>query len=213
MEPLLTITKLTSVLATIYSCSSSHYLRSYFQNMFNKLWTFVWTFLASVSYHNLFNFAMNSLFIYSLLVTWSHTDESWEGRNSCLRIYTLWIYSLSTLGSFDENKIFFVLSPQEFWESFSTWCFEHFGDISCSVLVHPGHTDESWEGRNTSLWIYTLWIYSLRTLENTDKNKVFFCSSITTILAKLSTWCFEPSGDISCYLRTNLSHTDASWKR
>ena len=95
----------------------------------------------------------------------------------------------------------------------STWCFEHFGDISCSVLVHPGHTDESWEGRNTSLWIYTLWIYSLRTLENTDKNKVFFCSSITTILAKLSTWCFEPSGDISCYLRTNLSHTDASWKR
>ena len=27
----------TSVLAAIYSCSSSHYLTSYFQNMFNKL--------------------------------------------------------------------------------------------------------------------------------------------------------------------------------
>ena len=43
----------------------------------------------------------------------------------------------------------------------STWCFEHSGDISCSVLVNPNHTDESWEGRNTCLWIYTLWIYSL----------------------------------------------------
>ena len=29
---------ITSVLAAIYSCSSSHYLTSYFQNMFNKLW-------------------------------------------------------------------------------------------------------------------------------------------------------------------------------
>ena len=36
----------------------------------------------------------------------------------------------------------------------TTWCFEHFGDISCSLLVNPSHTDESWEGQNTSLWIY-----------------------------------------------------------
>ena len=25
----------------------------------------------------------------------------------------------------------------------STWYFEHFGDISCSLFVNPGHTDES----------------------------------------------------------------------
>ena len=36
----------------------------------------------------------------------------------------------------------------------STWCFEQSGDISCSLLVNPSHTDESWEGRNTCLWIY-----------------------------------------------------------
>ena len=35
-----------------------------------------------------------------------------------------------------------------------TWCFEHSGDISCSLLVNPSHTDESWEGRNTCMWIY-----------------------------------------------------------
>ena len=29
----------------------------------------------------------------------------------------------------------------------STWCFEHSGDISFSLLVNPSHTDESWEGR------------------------------------------------------------------
>ena len=34
--------ELTSVLAAIYSCSSSHYLTSYFQNMFSKLWKQVW---------------------------------------------------------------------------------------------------------------------------------------------------------------------------
>ena len=29
----------------------------------------------------------------------------------------------------------------------STWCFEHSGEISFSLLVNPSHTDESWEGR------------------------------------------------------------------
>ena len=37
----------------------------------------------------------------------------------------------------------------------STWCFEHSGDISFSLLVNPSHTDESWEGRNTCMWIAT----------------------------------------------------------
>ena len=35
----------------------------------------------------------------------------------------------------------------------STWCLEHSGDISCSLLVNPSHTHETWEGRNTCLWI------------------------------------------------------------
>ena len=26
-------------------------------------------------------------------------------------------------------------------------------DISCSLLVNPSHTDESWEGRNKCMWI------------------------------------------------------------
>ena len=40
----------------------------------------------------------------------------------------------------------------------STWCFEHSGDISCSLLVNLSHTDESWEGQNTCMWIY-IYIY------------------------------------------------------
>ena len=42
----------------------------------------------------------------------------------------------------------------------STWCFEHSGDISCSLLVNPSHTDESWEGRNVSVDIYALNLFS-----------------------------------------------------
>ena len=56
----------------------------------------------------------------------------------------------------------------------STWCFEHSGDISCSLLVNPSHTDESWEGRNTCLWTYIyiyIYIYILETLTD-SKSKV-----------------------------------------
>ena len=39
-------------------------------------------------------------------------------------------------------------------------CFEHSGDMSCSLLfsINPSHTDESWAGRNTCMWIY-IYIY------------------------------------------------------
>ena len=52
------------------------------------------------------------------------------------------------------------------------------------------------------LSIYTIWLYSLWiTLENTDDSKVFlFAHHPTRILAKLSTRCFEHSGEISCSL-------------
>ena len=58
----------------------------------------------------------------------------------------------------------------------STWCFEH-SDDSCSLLINLSHTDESWEGWNMCLWMYTLWIYSLPTLENIDENRIFFVHS------------------------------------
>ena len=37
-----------------------------------------------------------------------------------------------------------------------------------------------------------------------------FVHHTTSILAKLSTWCFEHSSDISCSLLVNPSHTDES---
>ena len=40
-----------------------------------------------------------------------------QTRNMCMCICTLWIYLLSTLENTDENKIFFVRSPQAFWLS------------------------------------------------------------------------------------------------
>ena len=43
----------------------------------------------------------------------------------------------------------------------TTWCFEYSGDISsCSLLVNPSHTDESW---NTYIYIY-LFIYKYNCL-------------------------------------------------
>ena len=59
------------------------------------------------------------------------------------------------------------------------WCFEHSSDINCSLLVNPRYAGESWEGWNTCLWMHTLQINSLSTLENTDENRTFFCSFTT----------------------------------
>ena len=38
----------------------------------------------------------------------------------------------------------------------STCCFEHSGDMRVSLLVNMRHSEYSWEGRNTCLWIYAL---------------------------------------------------------
>ena len=45
---------------------------------------------------------------------------------------------------------------------------------------------------------------------NTDEQNIF-CSFTTSILAKLSTWYFERSGDISCSLLVNPRHNVESW--
>ena len=126
-------------------------------------------------------------------------------------IYTLWLYSLSTLNNIDENKIFFCSLTTSTLAMLSTRCFELPGDISFSLLVNPSHADGSWEWRNMCLWIYTLWIYSLGTLENTDENKLFFCLFTTRVLSKLSNRCFEHSGVMSCSLLVDTSHTDESF--
>ena len=58
---------------------------------------------------------------------------------------------------------------------------------------------------NTYIYIhihtYTLW----RTLMRTEY--FLFVHHSTSVLAKLSTWCFEHSGDINCSLLVNPSDT------
>ena len=55
--------------------------------------------------------------------------------------------------------LLFVHQNTSILAKLSTWCFEHSGDISCSLLVNPSHNDESWEGLNMCLWIYIVYIY------------------------------------------------------
>ena len=97
-----------------------------------------------------------------------------------------------------------------------TWCFEHSGDISCSLLLNPSHTDESWERQNTCMWTYMLWIHSLSTLENTDESKIFFVRSphckhfgkAQHLVLCWALWWHQ----ISHSLLINPSHTDESWE-
>ena len=74
--------------------------------------------------------------------------------------------SIEQLG--EQNIFLFVHHTKSILAKLNTRCFEHFGDISCSLLVIPSHTDESWEGRNTCLWMFRIcgkypgYIYSLK---------------------------------------------------
>ena len=48
----------------------------------------------------------------------------------------------------------------------STWCFEYSADISCSLLINPSQTDESWEGQNTCLYICKVFKVFKKALKN-----------------------------------------------
>ena len=39
------------------------------------------------------------------------------------------------------------------YDLYIQFIYEHSDDISCCLVVNPSHTDESWEGRNTCMWI------------------------------------------------------------
>ena len=96
-------------------------------------------------------------------------------KHVCVCGYTLWIYWLSTLKNTDENRIFFVrfATPPVFLAKLSTSCFEYSGEVSCSLLVNPRHTDKSWERQNTCLWIYALNLFIEHTLLHWRQKNMF----------------------------------------
>ena len=112
-----------------------------------------------------------------LVVSPSHTDDSWEGQNLCLSIYSKNLF-IEHSGEhwLEQNIVCSFYHTITILAKLSTSCFKHSGKISCSLLVNLSHTDGSSEGRNTCLWIY-VWVYSLSILENTDENRIFFVRS------------------------------------
>ena len=47
----------------------------------------------------------------------------------------------------------FVHHTKSILAKLRTWCFEHSGEISYSLLVNPSHTDESWEEQHTCVCV------------------------------------------------------------
>ena len=103
-----------------------------------------------------------------LLVNMSHTDEPGK-EETRVSACTLWIFSLSTLEDTDENRIFFVRSPQH--KHFGKT--QHLGDISICQRVNLSHTDESWEEANMCLWICTISLFIEHPGEHWWKQNIF----------------------------------------
>ena len=103
-----------------------------------------------MSYFNLFKRNSISYFIYIYRYAQRHSISYFIYGYICSEFIhsALWRTLMRT-------KFFlFVHHTTSILAKLSTWCFEHSGDISCSLLVNPSHIDESWEGRSTCMWIY-----------------------------------------------------------
>ena len=72
----------------------------------------------------------------------------------------------------------FVHRTTSILANLNTWCFEHSGDISCSLRVNWNNTDESLEGPNTCLWIDTLSLFIEHSSEHWSEQNIF--GSLTT---------------------------------
>ena len=100
-------------------------------------------------------------------------------------------------------KLFFLFI-QNIFKWLSNWYNLY---ITRTTLMSPGKGEIRVCGYMRSEFIHwALW----RTLMRTEY--FLFVHHTTSILAKLNTWCFEYSGDISCFLLANPSHTDESWE-
>ena len=114
-----------------------------------------------------------------------------------LWIYTLWIY---------------FRSPEAFWQSWAPGALStlvtsdvHYS-LTRATLMSPGKDETHVCGYIRSEFIHwALW----KTLMRTEYFLFVHCT--TSIWAKLRTWCFEHSGDISSLL-VNPSHTDEPWE-
>ena len=132
------------------------------------------------------------------------------------------LYQLSTVNRWksnsnytDEKRIFFCSfnTPQAFWQSSALGAFS---TLVTSVVLYSLTRATLMSRRKDETRVYgymrsefihwALW----RTLMRTEY--FLFVHHTTSILAKLSTWCFEHSGDISCSLLVDPSHTDESWE-
>ena len=113
----------------------------------------------------------------SLLINSSHTDESWQGRNTCLWIYALNLF-IEHSGEhwWEQNTFCSFTTPQAFWQSSAPGALSTLVTsvvlylLTRATLMSPGKD-------KTRVCGYTLWIYSWSTLENTDESRIFFVGS------------------------------------
>ena len=114
---------------------------------------------------------------FSLLVNSSHTNESLEGGNTHLWIYALNLFIGHSGENWWEQNIFgSFTAPQAFWPSSTPGALSTVvtSVVLCewtrATLIIPGKD-------GTRVCGYMLWIYSLKTLENTDMNRIYFVRS------------------------------------
>ena len=110
----------------------------------------------------------------SLLVNPSHNDASQEGRNTCLWVYALNLFTEHSGEHWWEQNIFCSFTaPQAFWQSSAPGVLSNLVTEVVLFLLNRA-TVMSFLKDEARVCGNTLWVYSLSTLENFDKNRIFF---------------------------------------
>ena len=113
----------------------------------------------------------------SLLINRSHTDESWEARNSFRWIYTLNLSIEHSGEHWWEQHIFcWFATPQAPPPS---WASGALNTLVTSIFLYSSTRATLMSPRKDESHLsgYTLWISSLSSLENTDENTIVFARS------------------------------------
>ena len=120
------------------------------------------TFLTSLIY--LISILVPCVYMVTSVVLYSLTratlmNPGKDERRVCGYIRSKFIHWAVWRALMRTEYFLFVHHTTNIFAKLSTWCFEHSGDIICSLLINSSHTDESCKGQNTCLRLLTFIIF------------------------------------------------------
>ena len=143
-------------------------------------------------------------------------DVIHQRRTPCFWDTFMYVCNIVTFSDehwWEQNMFCSFTTQQVFWQSSGTGILRTLVTLVLLYSLTQATLMSPWKNETRAYrYIVSKFIYWAfwKTLMRTEY--FLFVRHSTSILARLRTWIFEHSGDISCSLLINSSHTDESWE-